>query len=125
MFDLHDCDLCGQEGVVQTGHFHEGRAVYDCCLECYRKTRINVLAKMISGARLRSVRAVSAKYELLDHITLFLYSPYLRGRQLRYLRCALLARDSPFRLFIYFYNGRAGNVSSRVDILDIILAFAA
>ena len=125
MFDLLDCDLCGREGIVFDGHFVEGRAEYDCCLECYRNTKVRVLAKMLSDTRLESLRTVSGSGRLLDYITLFLYSPYLRSRRLRYLRCALLARDSPFRSFIYFYNGPAGNVSERLDILDIILALVA
>ena len=41
----------------------------------------------------------------------------------RYLLNVLLAKESEFRQFTYFYNNKKGNISSREDVLDRILCF--
>ena len=41
----------------------------------------------------------------------------------RYLLNVLLAKESVFRQFTYFYNSKKGNISSREDVLDRILEF--
>ena len=39
------------------------------------------------------------------------------------LRHILVTRGSPFRVFTYFSNGMAGNISITEDILDRIICF--
>ena len=42
-----------------------------------------------------------------------------------YLLNVLLARDSVFRQFTFFYNKKRGNLSAREDVIDRIVCFVA
>ena len=124
---LYPCASCNQNSIVTLGYVESGRESYnECCLRCYRYSKQRVLKALLSGAQCRAVRDVAARPRLLDHLTLFMYWPYLRPRKLHYLQYVLLSRQgSPFRLFTYYTNGIAGNCSRTMDILDVILQLVA
>ena len=67
-----------------------------------------------------------AEAEVWGNAWKFLWAgaPYRKAhRRLHFLRCALVAHESTFRRFAYYYAGITGSISQREDIIDRILSF--
>ena len=43
----------------------------------------------------------------------------------QYLLIVLMAKESVFRQFTFFYNKKSGNISDREDVIDRIVSFVA
>ena len=43
----------------------------------------------------------------------------------QYLLSVLMAKESVFRQFTFFYNKKSGNISAREDVIDRIIFFVA
>ena len=86
------------------------------CVHCDARVRRKLVLDKIDFGR-----AVTEQFrqDLVD----FLVYDVGRRLQLHYLRCLLLARDSPFKKFTYYWNRMAGNISETEDVLDRILGF--
>ena len=113
MFDEDLCLKCGgnQPKVYPDTH----------CVECLARARRELVRLCLERAFDDAVWEV-----LQQNLWTFLWTevPFHRHRErLHYLRCALLARESPFRRFTYFHGGIAGSISQTEDIADRILSF--
>ena len=113
MFDDVLCFRCG--GYQPRGY------PYSHCWTCLARIRQET-------TRLCFIRAFSDQvWEILQqNIWNFIWTetPFRKHCQrLHYLRCAVLATGSPFKRFTRFSGGIEASISSKEDIVDIILSF--
>ena len=87
----------------------------DCCVICYVEIKRSLVVDRIDFG-------FQVEDSFRQDLVLFA-APHKKLQQLHFLRCALLAHDSPFRLFTYCSNGLAGNISETEDILDRMFSF--
>ena len=89
----------------------------DWCEECQIDAKIKGTVNMLPAKLLPD--------NVKLHIAKFLIKDQTKRARVKYLEYCLLSTDESniFRHLVYWYNGRAGNISQSENILDRILSY--
>ena len=94
------------------------------CLDCQNNEFVERTTSSITFRHLRKTAHLSERP--LHIVATFLHwnDSYAEFKR-QYLLIVLMAKESVFRQFTFFYNKESGNISDREDVIDRIVSFVA
>ena len=94
------------------------------CLDCQNSEFVERTTSSIAFRHLRKASHLSERP--LHIVATFLHSNDSDAEFKRhYLLIVLMAKESVFRQFTFFYNKKSGNISDREDVIDRIVSLVA
>ena len=94
------------------------------CLDCQNNEFVE---RTMSSITFRHLRMTAHLPEILLHIvaTFLQWNDSYAEFKRQYLLIVLMAKESVFRQFTFFYNKESGNISEREDVIERIVSFVA
>ena len=111
MFALVLCDCGATIPRMEPQLLHCYNCAYQAIASCIRAVGRYAAFSRVCG------------FLFINRIASYLVPDYKSRQRKWYLRCLLMAEESPFGQFTYFRNGRSGNISKTEDIIDRILSY--